>query len=141
MDEPEYKVVYRAAVGPELDGAMHVLRREGLEPVVLDRWDPILMQKAYPSLRVRIAVPAAQAEEAERLLADWSEMSEADVRHLSAAFWAQALMALALAGGLGALHYLAVRPRLMDSAGVVVAAAVILLIVISNVSARRSRGR
>lgn len=79
------RVVYRAYPGRNLNHVVHLLRKNGLTPIVLDQPSPdeTLQYSSGYSYRVRVAVPEEQVPRALELLAEWeSESSKALRGHL-----------------------------------------------------------
>ena len=89
-------VVYKvhSAAGQAVD----VLVRAGLHPQVLDRPGPILNYASRGTYRVRVVVPAEEAEQAEQVLSQWMRDAEPTVAELTGRFKRQLIQAAAVAG-------------------------------------------
>ncbi|MHC4248900.1 MAG: hypothetical protein ACYS9X_07215 [Planctomycetota bacterium] len=105
-----------------LEQAMKVLREGGLTPFLMDHPEPGVLHATGGIYRIRIAVPADQAEEAEDLIAEWAEASSDRVVGLER----RLLRELAL--GLPAALFVAVLWRLLGGSWGAVNWAVVVLI-------------
>jgi hypothetical protein len=102
------RVIYRAKPGSDLEQAMKVISDAGLTPRLLDDPRPDLFTwiATMGTMRIRIAVPEAEAEAAARALLAWEEETAPRAEALAKQFERQALIALAVLALLAATAWL-----------------------------------
>jgi len=127
-------VVYTARGGADLEAVMKRLRKAKLHPAALDNPDPIVVHKSFGTYKIRVGVPADEAVDARKVLAEWSAESAPRVTGHSRLFLRQLMLSLPIGLGIGALFYLyetdtAIMGFFFGTIGA--------LIVISNVQARK----
>jgi len=94
-------VVYKAQ--PEsVSRVVSVLRKEGLNPVVMDNPSAVSLYAAKGTLRIRIAVPREEVKSARSVLRKWEDSREPKVRHMTGELRTQLFYSLLVTAGAAA---------------------------------------
>ncbi|MEN8149058.1 MAG: hypothetical protein ABFS86_04500 [Planctomycetota bacterium] len=103
-----HRVIYRARPGADVEQAMKVLLAAGLHPYLLDDAKPDIFTwiATMGTMRIRVAVPEEEAEEAAKALTDWEAETAPRAAALAKQFERQALVFCVVAAAVGLILWL-----------------------------------
>jgi hypothetical protein len=90
--------IVRSYSPPVAQDAVTLLRKKGLAPEIVGYPTGAARYAARSTIKLKLAVPDEEAEEAERILAEWEAGHAREVAELSGTVWRHMILAVAPAG-------------------------------------------